>query len=140
VRGFTKIFVDDAERLAFQQNFGENLQALRKAKGINQKELGELLGLSNETVSSLERGRIFISSETVIKLAKFFAIPVYELFLFPDNRDIIPNYVALMRLIKDQPADIQTALEKQIRLTLTLLKEATMSDEERNMPTSYRLR
>ena len=47
---------------------------LRTQKGLSQKELGAILGVSNKAVSKWETGTAIPKTETLIKLAEVFEI------------------------------------------------------------------
>ena len=52
---------------------------LRMQKGLSQKELGAILGVSNKAVSKWETGTAIPKTETLIKLAEVFEISTEEL-------------------------------------------------------------
>lgn len=52
---------------------------LRTQKGLSQKELGAILGVSNKAVSKWETGTAIPKTETLIKLAEVFEISTEEL-------------------------------------------------------------
>ncbi len=49
-------------------NLGEKIRYIRKAHSLNQKEFAERLGVSQGTLSDLERGTCSPSSETIAAL------------------------------------------------------------------------
>ncbi len=56
------------------------LRVLRAEKEISQKHLADEVGLSRQTVNSIERGKFNPSIVTALKIAEFFDIPVDEVF------------------------------------------------------------
>lgn len=63
-----------------KQNLGKNLKNLRIAKGLSQEKLAEFIGLERETISSIEVGRAFTSSEVLASFSNFFMVePSYFL-------------------------------------------------------------
>ena len=52
----------------------ENLRELRVAKGINQSELGQLLGVTKQCVSNWENDNVLPSIEMLIKIADYFNV------------------------------------------------------------------
>ena len=60
------------------------LEALRKEKGIRQEDLAQALGVSRQTVISLEKGKYNPSLALAFRLARYFAMPIEEIF---DDRD-----------------------------------------------------
>lgn len=66
--------------------FSQRIYELRKAKGLSQKELGELIGVSNKAVSKWETGESLPKTSTIMKLAQLFEINPSELIAdFAEN-------------------------------------------------------
>lgn len=59
--------------------FGDNLYNLRKAKGISQEELAEMLGVSRQAVSKWERNEAYPDTENLIAISKLFGVTLDEL-------------------------------------------------------------
>lgn len=53
---------------------GATVKELRNNKGITQEQLAEYLGLQPHSVTKIETGRAFVSSEVLAKLANFFNV------------------------------------------------------------------
>lgn len=53
---------------------GERIRALRKAKDINQKQLGEIVGVSDKAVSTWELGKSFPTEDKLERLAAYFGV------------------------------------------------------------------
>lgn len=58
------------------------IEETRKAAGINQDALAKELGVSRQTISSIENGRYNPSIELAYKLSKYFGMTIEELFIF----------------------------------------------------------
>ena len=54
--------------------FSERLALLRKSKGLSMSALGELLGVSDEAVRLMERGKRSPSFEVLISIATYFDV------------------------------------------------------------------
>ena len=63
------------------------LEELRKQRGIRQDELADALGISRQTVSSLENGRYNPSILLAFKLARYFHLPIEEIFTDEEETD-----------------------------------------------------
>lgn len=62
------------------------LEALRKEKGIRQEDLALALNVSRQTIISLEKGKYNPSLALAFKLARYFALPIEEIFDDSDER------------------------------------------------------
>ena len=56
------------------------VKELRAAKGLNQQQLGALVGASRQTVSLIERGDYNPSVTLALRIARVFGTPVEEVF------------------------------------------------------------
>ena len=61
------------------------LEELRKAKGIKQEELADILEVSRQTIGSLENGRYNPSIQLAFKISRFFGIPIEEIFIYEEE-------------------------------------------------------
>ncbi len=61
------------------------LEELRKRQGIGQETLADILQVSRQTISSLENGRYNPSILLAIKIARYFKLPVEEIFLYEEE-------------------------------------------------------
>ena len=61
------------------------IEALRNQRGMRQEELGKLLGVSRQTISSLENGRYNPSILLAYKIAKLFSLSIEEVFIFEEE-------------------------------------------------------
>ena len=57
-----------------------NLPAIRGERGLTQQGLAELLGVSRQTINSIERGRFEPSLSLALKAAGLLRLPVETLF------------------------------------------------------------
>ncbi len=57
-----------------------DVRQLRQASGLSQAELGAALGVSRQTVNSIETGRYDPSLPLAIAIARHFDTPVEEIF------------------------------------------------------------
>ncbi|MTL68153.1 helix-turn-helix domain-containing protein [Turicibacter sanguinis] len=63
------------------------LEALRKARGINQEELATILEVSRQTISSLEKGRYNPSIVLAFKIARYFGLTIEEIFIYEEESE-----------------------------------------------------
>ena len=69
-------------------NFAYNVRFLRKARRLNQTQLGEIIGKSVKTVSAWENGTRQPLVEDVYVLAKYFGIDMETLYFGEVNAGI----------------------------------------------------
>lgn len=56
------------------------LESLRRERGIRQEDLAQALGVSRQTVISLEKGKYNPSLALAFKLARYFGLPIEQIF------------------------------------------------------------
>ena len=61
------------------------IEDIRKEKGIRQEDFAKAMGVSRQTISSLENGRYNPSILLAYKIAKFFEMTIEEVFLFEEE-------------------------------------------------------
>ena len=60
------------------------IEEIRNEKGIRQEELAKQMGVSRQTISSLENGRYNPSILLAHKIAQFFEMTIEEVFIFEE--------------------------------------------------------
>ena len=61
------------------------IEAIRKERGILQDEMAKAMGVSRQTISSLENGRYNPSIMLAYKIAKYFDMTIEEVFIFDEE-------------------------------------------------------
>ncbi len=61
------------------------LEELRKQRGIKQEDLAAHLEVSRQTIGSLENGRYNPSIVLAIKIARFFNMPIEQIFIYEEE-------------------------------------------------------
>ena len=61
------------------------IEQIRKERGIRQDEFARLMGVSRQTISSLETGRYNPSILLAHKIARYFELQIENVFLFDDE-------------------------------------------------------
>ena len=62
------------------------IEALRRERGIRQEDLAQALGVSRQTIFSLEKGKYNPSLALALRLARYFEMPVEAIFDDSDER------------------------------------------------------
>lgn len=71
---------------SLRKAFGRRLRSIRKARDLSQEKFAELLGVSVDFLSLIERGINSPSFDTLEQMSKRLRIPVRDLFDFPRPR------------------------------------------------------
>lgn len=65
---------------------------LRKQHNLSQEELAKSVGVTRQTITSIERGKYVASLPLAYKIAKYFGLSIEEVFDFSEmeeNREIV---------------------------------------------------
>ena len=61
------------------------IEAIRKERGIRQEDFAKSMGVSRQTISSLENGRYNPSIMLAHKIARYFGMTIEEVFIFEEE-------------------------------------------------------
>ncbi len=61
------------------------IEEIRNEKGIKQEDFAKLMGVSRQTISSLENGRYNPSILLAHKIAAYFGMAIEEVFIFEEE-------------------------------------------------------
>ena len=61
------------------------IEEIRKDRGVRQEEFARALGVSRQTISSLETGRYNPSIFLAWKIARYFGLSIEEVFIFEED-------------------------------------------------------
>ena len=64
------------------------IEQIRKERGVLQDELANTLGVSRQTISSLENGRYNPSILLAYKIATYFGMSIEEIFIFDEEAQL----------------------------------------------------
>lgn len=64
---------------------------LRKKAGLSQSELGEMIGVSQQTISKYEHADVNVPSDILARMAKFFKVSI-EYILKEDEQEELQEY------------------------------------------------
>lgn len=62
-----------------------HLKEYRARLGVNQQEMGRLVGVSRQTISQIERGDYSPSVTLALKIAKICAVTVEDIFEYQED-------------------------------------------------------
>ncbi|MGN0632629.1 MAG: helix-turn-helix transcriptional regulator [Oscillospiraceae bacterium] len=63
-----------------------HLKEMRARLGVNQQEMGKLVGTSRQTISQIERGDYSPSVTLALKIAKVCSVTVEEVFEYEEDK------------------------------------------------------
>ena len=63
------------------------IEEIRKERGIRQEEFAGSMGVSRQTISSLESGRYNPSIMLAYKIARYFDMTIEEVFVFEEEAE-----------------------------------------------------
>ena len=61
------------------------IEAYRKSRDLTQSQLADAVGVTRQTIISLENGRYKASLVLAHKLAQFFGVTIEEIFIFNEE-------------------------------------------------------
>lgn len=61
------------------------LEEIRKSRGVRQEELARRLGVSRQTIGSLEKGRYNPSILLAFKIARYFHMRIEDIFIYEED-------------------------------------------------------
>ncbi len=64
------------------------IQELRKERKISQQELADALGVTRQTIISLESGKYKASLVLAHKAAQFFGMTIEDVFIFEEDENL----------------------------------------------------
>ena len=64
------------------------LEEIRKFRGIGQEQLASALGVSRQTISSLENGRYNPSIILAFKIARYFNLSIEDIFIYEEEPEL----------------------------------------------------
>lgn len=106
---------------AFFQNLGERIAALRKARGLTQVQLAELLDVSQQQVVSFEKGRRRVPVSTLPTLSKALGVSIEELVaseVKPAKRGPTPKLQHQLELLQGLPRSKQRFVSEMLDTVL----------------------
>lgn len=61
------------------------ISALRRGRRVTQEELGRAVGVTRQTIISLENGKCSASLQLAHRIARYFGLTIEEVFLFEEE-------------------------------------------------------
>ena len=61
------------------------IKVYRAIKNISQEELAVAIGVTRKTINTVETGKFIPSTVLALKIARYFGVPVEEIFVLNDD-------------------------------------------------------
>ena len=100
--------------MGIKELLGKRIKEIRKERGLTQEEFAERINISQRTLSGIEVGKNFLTSQTFDKILEVFEIQPDEIFKVKSLRPI-------EELRKELVENIKTMSEEKIRLAYSIL-------------------
>jgi transcriptional regulator with XRE-family HTH domain len=98
-----------------KNEFSERLLKLRREKGLFQKDLGDLLGVSNKAISKWENGEAMPKTETMLKLAELLGIDGNELLGIYSAPEPDESFTKELDRLKSENLALQEKIDAQAK-------------------------
>ena len=111
----------------YQKNFGQYVREHRERKGYTQQKLAELLKVTPESISYIERGENYPSVDNMFELAHILDMSLDEFIFSYKKFDTTLSFEELNECLRNLSHDNQIVLLSVIRAvaqTLTLQNES----------------
>lgn len=92
--------------MTLKENLGKKIKEYRQLQGISQEELAEKLDISQQTLSKIECGKNFLTSETLERISSVLGVNAYELFMFEEyntQADMLVEIEKYISIIRSNP-------------------------------------
>jgi transcriptional regulator with XRE-family HTH domain len=76
---------------SLREKFGQRIKAIRVERKLSQEQFAELLEISVDFLSLIERGINAPSFENLDVFSTQLGVPVCDLFTFPESSQSLPN-------------------------------------------------
>lgn len=107
--------------------FSQNLEHIRKAQKVSQKELGSALGITQQMVSSYEKGFSAPTMDILLQLAKYFNVSLDTLVGFepedPEENSVDDRFLSYFHTLNHADK------ERCLTIVQTILHDREMNDE-----------
>ncbi len=88
--------------MLLKEELGKNIKKIRSAKKMTQEKLAEIIGIDPKSVSKIENGKNYPSSETLSAIAHALDVEFYELFVFEKIKSPQKMRSEILKAIEDE--------------------------------------
>jgi len=102
---------------------GARIREIRKARGLTQEQLAEMIDVEQKHVSRIESGKNYPSIELLKKMAAALKVPLMGFFDFMHLQDDDESAVDLEKMLLELDRDSRKIAYRLIRATIKALKD-----------------
>lgn len=122
LRSFSAMAISDDER-EFFVTLGEHIAQLRKAHGVTQAQLGDAMGVSQQTVQAYEVGRRRVPVSALPVIARLLSVSLEEVFgeatpSTPRKRGPLPKWQQQIEAVANLPKAQQRFVSQMLDTVL----------------------
>lgn len=90
-----------------QNNLGEKIRQIRKAKGLTQEQLAEKIGIDNKHLSRIEKGRHMPTYKILKNLSSVLEFDIFEIENMPLDEIRVPDkiYIKSLNILNSATTD-----------------------------------
>ncbi|MDD2337377.1 MAG: helix-turn-helix transcriptional regulator [Geobacteraceae bacterium] len=102
---------------------GARIREIRKARGLTQEQLAEMIDVEQKHVSRIESGKNYPSIDLLEKMAAALKVPLMGFFDFMHLQDDDESAVNLEKMLLELDRDSRKIAYRLIRATIKALKD-----------------
>lgn len=102
---------------------GARIREIRKARGLTQEQLAEMIDVEQKHVSRIESGKNYPSIDLLEKMAAALKVPLMGFFDFMHLQDDDESAVDLEKMLLELDRDSRKIAYRLIRATIKALKD-----------------
>jgi len=85
---------------------GKRIQETRKARKLTQERVAELIGIETTSLSNIENGKYYPTSENLEKILKVLNITAEELFHVEEKKSAEETLNEIIQILKSNPSKL----------------------------------
>jgi len=102
---------------------GARIREIRKARGLTQEQLAEMIDVEQKHVSRIESGKNYPTIDRLEKMAAALKVPLMGFFDFMHLQDDDESAVDLEKMLLELDRDSRKIAYRLIRATIKVLKD-----------------
>lgn len=113
-------------------DIGGRIKELRTAKGLQQEELADMVGITRESLSRMERNKVSSSIETLQRICDALGVSLRHFFNAPES-ELPPEVRSIAKSVMSLNEEQRRTLDRFLR---SLVREGSHSEAEKDIEQS----